>query len=72
MKYQITLALHKVDENKRGRRKNEIMRQIRKAGTRGEEWRGEVKRGEERRGEENREGYSTVEERRGEERRDKR
>ena len=51
MKYQITLAIHIVDENKRGQRENEIMRQISKAGTRGkerkrEEWRGKEKRQE--------------------------
>ena len=59
MKYQITLAIHIVDENKRGQRENEIMRQIRKAGMRGkerkrEEWRGKERKGEERRGEEKR------------------
>ena len=54
MKYQITLALHIVDENKRGQRETEIMRQIRKAGMRGKERKRERRRGKERRGEERR------------------
>ena len=50
MKYQITLAIHIVDENKRGQRENEIRRQIRKAGMRGKERKREEWRGEERKG----------------------
>ena len=52
MKYQITLAIHIVDENKRGQRENEIMRQIRKSGMRGKERSGEERKGKEREGKE--------------------